>query len=235
MEELKAIDTEYKGYRFRSRLEARWAVFFDTLQIKYEYEPEGFQVGEEQAYLPDFFLPDLSTYVEIKPSNTFEFSTDDEKEEFSMTGDDVEKYGNACNAFAEAGYMYLLLCGDPIDVMLKNHGGNGAGWLFERLQCLIRSLKDLGEEVPWEDTECKPEECDACDHYAVMTALPFLGFGSDSGFIMVKENNGLFPTHWQHFELVEPGAGSDLNDNIEKNLRAAKKARQARFEFGEKG
>lgn len=28
---VKAIDTVYKGYRFRSRLEARWAVFFDAL------------------------------------------------------------------------------------------------------------------------------------------------------------------------------------------------------------
>lgn len=27
----QVIETEYKGYRFRSRLEARWAVFFDTL------------------------------------------------------------------------------------------------------------------------------------------------------------------------------------------------------------
>lgn len=26
---IKAIDTIYKGYKFRSRLEARWAVFFD--------------------------------------------------------------------------------------------------------------------------------------------------------------------------------------------------------------
>ncbi|MCB6994492.1 hypothetical protein LI177_13475 [bacterium 210820-DFI.6.37] len=30
MNQLKAIQTEYKGYRFRSRLEARWAVFFDA-------------------------------------------------------------------------------------------------------------------------------------------------------------------------------------------------------------
>jgi hypothetical protein len=29
--EIKAIETSYKGYRFRSRLEARWAVFFDAL------------------------------------------------------------------------------------------------------------------------------------------------------------------------------------------------------------
>ena len=31
---IAAIETKYKGYRFRSRLEARWAVFFDALGIK---------------------------------------------------------------------------------------------------------------------------------------------------------------------------------------------------------
>ncbi len=33
MSEIKAIETRYKGYRFRSRLEARWAVFFDALSV----------------------------------------------------------------------------------------------------------------------------------------------------------------------------------------------------------
>ena len=42
MSALKAIETEYKGYRFRSRLEARWAVFFDACGVKWEYEPEGY-------------------------------------------------------------------------------------------------------------------------------------------------------------------------------------------------
>lgn len=31
MEQFTAIQTEYNGYLFRSRLEARWAVFFDAL------------------------------------------------------------------------------------------------------------------------------------------------------------------------------------------------------------
>jgi hypothetical protein len=35
----------YNGYRFRSRLEARWAVFFDELGVAYRYEPEGFELG----------------------------------------------------------------------------------------------------------------------------------------------------------------------------------------------
>jgi hypothetical protein len=49
------LETFYKGYRFRSRLEARWAVFFDALGIGWEYEPEAFDLGEG-GYLPDFRL-----------------------------------------------------------------------------------------------------------------------------------------------------------------------------------
>ncbi len=71
MAEIKPIETVYNGYRFRSRLEARWAVFFDEAGIPYRYEPEGFEVdlGDEIIrYLPDFYLPELDCYVEIKPS-----------------------------------------------------------------------------------------------------------------------------------------------------------------------
>jgi len=51
---MKAIDTQYQGYNFRSRLEARWAVFFDALGLKWEYEPEGFELTDGTKYLPDF-------------------------------------------------------------------------------------------------------------------------------------------------------------------------------------
>jgi hypothetical protein len=63
---IKAIETQYKGYRFRSRLEARWAVFFDALCIEWQYEPEGFDMGGV-LYLPDFFIPHLNSWIEIKP------------------------------------------------------------------------------------------------------------------------------------------------------------------------
>ena len=63
---IKAIETEYKGYRFRSRLEARWAVFFDALGIAWEYEKEGYDLGEAGWYLPDFWLPEWKCFVEIK-------------------------------------------------------------------------------------------------------------------------------------------------------------------------
>jgi hypothetical protein len=63
---VKAIETTYNGYKFRSRLEARWAVFFDDLGIKYEYELEGFSLPSG-GYLPDFYLPQFGIFVEVKP------------------------------------------------------------------------------------------------------------------------------------------------------------------------
>jgi hypothetical protein len=52
---IKPIETRYAGHRFRSRLEARWAVFFTTLGIRWEYEPQGYIV-DGTPYLPDFKL-----------------------------------------------------------------------------------------------------------------------------------------------------------------------------------
>ena len=40
----EAKETYYDGYRFRSRLEARWAVFFNNIGLEYEYEMEGFDM-----------------------------------------------------------------------------------------------------------------------------------------------------------------------------------------------
>lgn len=63
---LKAIETKYKGYKFRSRLEARWARFFDALDIEWEYEKEGYELPSGW-YLPDFWLPEFGTFAEVKP------------------------------------------------------------------------------------------------------------------------------------------------------------------------
>ena len=69
---MQAIDTFYKDHFFRSRLEARWAVYFDSLKQKWEYEPEGFILENGVKYLPDFFIPELDAYVEVKPSINLE-------------------------------------------------------------------------------------------------------------------------------------------------------------------
>lgn len=76
MNQIKAIQTAYKGYHFRSRLEARWAVFFDALGLKWEYEPEGFEMPGGVRYLPDFKVYGTDTngdkiiyWFEVKPEN----------------------------------------------------------------------------------------------------------------------------------------------------------------------
>jgi hypothetical protein len=68
MKRIKAIKTKYRNVEFRSRLEARWAVWFDEMEIPWSYEPEGFTVNGE-AYLPDFYTTAINkgVYIEIKP------------------------------------------------------------------------------------------------------------------------------------------------------------------------
>lgn len=61
---VKAHPTNYAGTRFRSRLEARWAAFFDLAKWKWEYEPV-----DEENWTPDFLIRGwLGTIaVEVKP------------------------------------------------------------------------------------------------------------------------------------------------------------------------
>lgn len=67
------IETNYAGCRFRSRLEARWAVFLDRLNITWEHEPDSFQTSAG-AYLPDFKIelpddPSHPYWLEVKPDD----------------------------------------------------------------------------------------------------------------------------------------------------------------------
>jgi len=66
---IAAIETEYAGCRFRSRLEARWAVFLDHLGVAWRYEEQGYELPSGARYLPDFRLPDLDLHVEVKGDN----------------------------------------------------------------------------------------------------------------------------------------------------------------------
>lgn len=58
--------TVFAGDCFRSQLEVRWALFFKALDLDYVYEkqPYGLLSG---WYLPDFWLPKLKVFVEVKP------------------------------------------------------------------------------------------------------------------------------------------------------------------------
>ena len=161
-EKLKPIDTRYNGYRFRSRLEARWAVFFDALGVKYEYEKEGYDLGEAGRYLPDFWLQQVDMWAEVKPNEL----TDEERKK--------------CNALAKlSGYPCLMLIGVPEDkpyrgiTPLEDYECDEDGLaiigikgihLVDALYCLTnyhnypknehRFFRPWGEdEDHWEDTE----------------------------------------------------------------------------------
>lgn len=82
---IKAIETVYSGYRFRSRLEARWAVFFNHLSVRFEYEKEGFDLGGVR-YLPDFWLPQQKIWVEIKGESPAPEETDKAQRLATATG-----------------------------------------------------------------------------------------------------------------------------------------------------
>lgn len=140
---IKAIETSYRGYRFRSRLEARWAVFFDALSIPWVYESEGFDLGSGERYLPDFLLtmsipveyaPPIrqSVWVEIKPEPIQEHS-----QEWSRA-----------RALADSSHPVLILSGIP---------GNHHGLLF----CNDQSDSSGGS------SEWDVEVCGASRHLAV--------------------------------------------------------------------
>lgn len=59
------IETTWRGWRFRSRTEARWAVFLTAAKIRFEYEPEGFALPSGW-YLPDFWMPERNQWLEVK-------------------------------------------------------------------------------------------------------------------------------------------------------------------------
>lgn len=85
---LKAIETHYNGHKFRSRLEARWALFFDEIGLNWLYEYEGFKLSNGY-YLPDFYFPDVDCFAEVKPTK---FSEKELKKCLELSRLKSEKY-----------------------------------------------------------------------------------------------------------------------------------------------
>lgn len=102
---IRAIETRYKSRRFRSRLEARYAVLFDHLGLQWDYEPEGYTLPGGLRYLPDFFIrcpagrdmsrrwPGAGYWVEIKPE--------------APTTVEVRKLGLLAQETGHKGYFFI--------------------------------------------------------------------------------------------------------------------------------
>lgn len=102
MTTIKAIETKYKGYRFRSRLEARWAVFFDELMVPWKYEHEGYNL-DGVYYLPDFCVKTKSgkmQFVEVKSDK-------------GMTDEEIDKAKRL--ALKYDGSDVFVVMGDPLE------------------------------------------------------------------------------------------------------------------------
>jgi len=122
---IAAIPTRYKGVNFRSRLEARWAAFFDLMQWQWHYEPI-----DMQGWIPDFIMgSDLNTglLVEVKPIdweplsyNTSSYGTNTIN--LSHFGDYRQE---ACRAIQNInGHKAILFCG------LRPYRGY-VGWFWD--------------------------------------------------------------------------------------------------------
>lgn len=133
---MKAINTLYGGNFFRSRTEARWAVFFDACGIPYDYEFEGYHL-DAGRYLPDFKLPIFGMFFEVKgvsPTeeevakalslaeafNVVVLLAEGAPEErfqirwFDSSGEDSRRYVIARDRNSEAGFW--LVCEDELEL-----------------------------------------------------------------------------------------------------------------------
>lgn len=203
--DVKPIETHYNGYRFRSRLEARWAVFFDALGVKYEYEPEGFQKNG-LCYLPDFRVQchgyrgecnigSRPLYIEVKGKMNAE---DAEKiEAFSVYGLNEEEYELYINnRLAPDKYLPILVVGN-IPPFKGSHDSN------------------------------------ACFSYDCMDGVkgiyPFNYYHIDGDYFAA------YPAADKHGRFYLWGDDSNYinREDIERVEKAYCHARQARFEHGE--
>ena len=122
MGEMKAIQTEYKGYLFRSRLEARWAVFFDACGVEWEYEPECIVLSDGTKYLQDFYLIDFHCYFEVKRKGIQYTDQGSEAEGKISDGMDCDRWAG------------IIAYGDPMDdtlIIFCQETDDGGGGSYE--------------------------------------------------------------------------------------------------------
>ncbi|WP_159943326.1 MULTISPECIES: hypothetical protein [unclassified Nocardiopsis] len=226
---IRPIETHYAGYRFRSRIEARWAVFFDHLGITWEYEPEGYLI-DGKPYLPDFLVypnTDLEFWLEIKGT----FPSDEEIEKAQGLAE-----GTGIRAFV---YFTKLEVPAPemsqITTMSEYMDGPGK-WVWDNQEGWL----NIGGGPPQWQVGLKP--------------TAFL-LGSNPGFARKPRSDswwwtdcwfcgrvilklygqiGVCPQHHVG-DWVDEGLYPRFAHRTPRLLEAYRAARSARFEHGEKG
>lgn len=253
---IKAIETSYKGYRFRSRLEARWAVFFDALGIEWEYEKEGYELpniknselykslkenfeqdsNQESSiefydsdaqtiyYLPDFYLPEYSCFIEIKGQLN--------------NRDDLVK----CSRLSFHSRTPVYVFGNiPETIQKKSKSGLYAISYSKKFKnetlgfCFVGGLKNESTNIFCECISCK----------TILIGPPYiLSKQGDNYDVFEKKDFGMcsIPQNCCSSKFIEFGLSINreiinpqylLFGESKKISDAFKKARSARFEHGE--
>lgn len=126
------VPTTYRGVRFRSRLEARYAAFFDELALPWRYEPI-----DLEGYIPDYLL-DLEQgpiLFEVKGSLEDEAIAKAKIEQSGWTGEAIVASGDLTSSrigtllesgtdgfeWGDADLFYCISCGQS-----SIHSGSGS-------------------------------------------------------------------------------------------------------------
>ena len=231
---IKPIETEYDGYRFRSRLEARWAVFFKHAGVAYEYEPEGFR-RNGVWYLPDFRVkcwgtrgcksgPPFDLYIEVKG---------DMDEESAKKIKTFSRFKEGWEREAEQEM------GIKMPDMEDCHGAEDEEWwaaqdAFDDAceawaeENLLRILVvgDIPNDA--EDFYCMERKCRFGSVYGV-TYNNYVGIDDDDFGAMPAVD------HLGHFYLFGQDSNYVNDEDVERVNMAYRAARSARFEHGQHG
>ena len=262
MADIKPIETIYNGYRFRSRLEARWAVFFDAMGIKYEYEPEGYHTEDGKYYLPDFYLPDFRCLFEVKRGGildrgcpTKEWMNSEDWQKVLAITEAIKLHNEKLN------FDYIILAsGTPYDCIISNK--TDCGLLFNGIIGAIRYIDEDGKKNPmiipltekdgfplWGHLPVVFEELEtsaAGDHVVFFSKRAYGDFESTKGEYelvpigkqctsLIALMSGIIPRYRgvPMFTPTEYIALDIQQGNNSPIYSACVKARQARFEHGE--
>jgi hypothetical protein len=140
---MKAIPTEYDGVWFRSRLEARYAMFFDQHRIGWEYEVDGINLGGGKFYLPDFWLPDSRTFLEVKGPL---------KERSELVKLAQDRIDSETGGWAETSHLLFVIADERGKTAVGNSPDAKVAWA-KCCECLCWYPMVVG----W--------DCRACGHY----------------------------------------------------------------------
>lgn len=223
----KPIETHYAGCKFRSRLEARWAVFFDTLRIQWRYEPEGFEIecrdGETRRYLPDFWLPGLTTWVEVKGQID---AAELDRLCWIVADMPADPTGAPHPDNSRRGLTILLLSDPEVPGLLRDQNGEEFGVTWPTHWTLSFHKGEVSTEVAYFDaTDTGP---------AILHRWEDDDGGNRLGDVIWNDSDGLLDPALAPRLLRSTAAYITDRDRLPQRItQAYNAARKARFEFGE--